>query len=42
MRRRANLNVGPIAAGCGCLLLLAAAASLLMLALITMPRLIMA
>ena len=42
MRRGANPNVAGIVAGCGCLLLLAAAASLLMLALITMPRLIMA
>ena len=31
MRRRANLNVGSIAARCGCLLLLVAATSLLLL-----------
>ena len=40
MHRRANLNTGPIAAGCGCLLLLAVAIGLLMLALIPTLRVI--
>ena len=39
MRRRANLNLGPIAARCGCVLLLVAATSLLLLLLVLIPLL---